>query len=186
MDGRNNILDPSRGYFSSLTYNWGAKVIGSEFDFTRIFTQQFAYLPLPGGLVSASGFRFERSAGDSGQAFLSTERLAFGGPTTIRGYERDEVDLLDLLSASGATTKVLLLNQEARFPIFADLRGVAFFDYGRFEVNFEGTSGSLTRMGTGAGLRYSTPVGVLRFDVGYPLRGEDRKVRYYFGLGQAF
>jgi outer membrane translocation and assembly module TamA len=29
-------------------------------------------------------------------------------------------------------------------------------------------------------------VGVLRFDVAFPLRGQERTTRYYFGLGQAF
>jgi outer membrane protein assembly factor BamA len=186
MDGRNQILDPTRGFFSSLTYNIGSKKLGSEFDFTRLFTQQFAYVPLPGRIVSASGLRYERSGGDEGQAFLTTERLGFGGATTIRGYDRGELELLDLLSTAGATTKVLLLNQEARFPIFGDLRGVAFFDYGRLQARLDTATGTLVRMGTGLGLRYSTPVGVLRLDVGYPLRGDDKKARFYFGLGQAF
>jgi translocation and assembly module TamA len=186
MDARNNILDPSRGFFSSITYNYGAKFLGSEFDFDRLFTQQFLYRPLPGRIVSASALRYERSSGDRGQGFLSTERLAFGGPTTIRGYDRDEVELLDLLSSLGATTKVLLLNQELRFPLLGDLRGVAFVDYGELRARFENFSGTTIRLGTGVGLRYSTAVGVLRFDVGFPLRGDEKKTQFYFGLGQAF
>ena len=186
MDARNNILDPSRGFFSSLTYNWGSELLGSEFAFNRLFTQQFLYRPLPWGLVSASAFRYERSSGDQGQAFVSTDRLSFGGPTTIRGYSRPEVELLDLLSATGATTHLILLNQELRFPILGDLRGVAFIDYGELRARLENLKGTEVRMGTGVGLRYSTPVGVLRFDVGFPLRGDEKKTQFYFGLGQAF
>ena len=186
MDARNNILDPSRGFFSSVTYNWGSELLGSEFGFHRLFTQQFLYRPLPGRLVSASGFRYERSSGDRGQAFVTTDRLSFGGPTTIRGYTRPEVELLDLLSAAGATTDMLLLNQELRFPILGDLRGVAFVDYGELRARLEGLEGTEVRLGTGLGLRYSTPVGVLRFDVGFPLKGDEKKTQFYFGLGQAF
>ena len=185
LDGRNNILDPRRGYFSSLSGDYGAKVLGSEFNFSRIFTQQFAYVPVPGSLVAASAVRFERASGE-GQSFLTTERLSFGGPTTVRGYERDRVELLDLFSAAGATTDVLVLNQELRFPIWGDLRGVAFIDFGQIAAEFADARGTDRRLGTGLGLRYSTPVGVLRVDLGFPLLGPDKKGKLYFGLGQAF
>ena len=46
--------------------------------------------------------------------------------------------------------------------------------------------GTDRRLGTGLGLRYSTPVGVLRVDLGFPLLGPDKKGKLYFGLGQAF
>jgi outer membrane translocation and assembly module TamA len=185
LDGRNSVLDPGRGYFSSLSYNYGAEFLGSQFDLRRLFAQQFVYLPAPRGIVSASGLRYERSSGD-GQAFLTTGRLGFGGATTVRGYDQDERDVLNLLSAFGASTRVLVLNQELRFPLLGDLRGVAFLDYGRALAVLDGESASETRLGTGLGLRYSTPVGVLRFDVGYALKDGDQKPRYYFGLGQAF
>jgi outer membrane translocation and assembly module TamA len=185
MDGRNNILDPRKGYFSSVSADYGAKALGSEFDFSRVFTQQYAYIPVPLGIVAASGVRFERATG-GGQSFLATERLSFGGPTTIRGYERDRVDLLDLFAAVGATTDVLILNQELRFPIWGDLRGVGFVDFGKLAAHFEDVRGTETRLGAGLGLRYSTPVGVLRVDLGFPLRGSDKKGKLYFGLGQAF
>ena len=185
LDGRSNILDPRKGYFSSLTLDQGVKALGSEFDVSRIFTQQFAYTPLPGSLVAASGLRFDRASG-GGQSFLTTERLSFGGPTTVRGYDRAGVNLLDLFGSVGATTDVLVLNQELRFPILGDLRGVAFVDFGQVTVEFEGARGKDSRLGTGIGLRYSTPVGVLRIDLGFPLRGQDKKGKIYFGLGQAY
>ena len=47
LDGRSNILDPRKGYFSSVSFEYGAEFLGSEFDFRRLFTQNFGYLPLP-------------------------------------------------------------------------------------------------------------------------------------------
>jgi outer membrane translocation and assembly module TamA len=40
----------------------------------------------------------------------------------------------------------------------------------------------------GAGLRWASPVGLLRADVGFPLdrEGEEKRYRLSFGLGQAF
>jgi translocation and assembly module TamA len=184
VDGRNGILDPTNGFFSSVSANYGAEFLGSEFDFTRTFLQQYLYLPLGRGFLSASGARYERGSGN--QAFLTTERLPLGGPTTVRGYDRENVDIIDLVALQGITTHVLVLNQELRFPIWSDLRGVAFLDYGQFWSGLEGARATFWRLGTGLGLRYSTPVGVLRFDVGYALKDGDRRPRYYVGLGQAF
>ena len=185
MDGRSNILDPRKGYFSSLSFEYGAEFLGSQFDFTRLFTQNFGYLPLPSGLLFATGVRYEWASGQ-GQAYLSTQRLGIGGATTVRGYENNSLELINLLSFFGATTHVLVLNEELRFPLWRDLRGVAFLDYGRLWAGLSEGSGTEYRLGAGGGLRYSTPVGVLRFDVAFPLRGQERTTRYYFGLGQAF
>jgi hypothetical protein len=185
LDGRSNILDPRKGYFSSVSLEYGDEFLGSEFPLKRLFTQNFGYLPLPARLLFATGVRYEWASGE-GQAYLSTQRLGIGGATTVRGYEADTLDLLDLLGFSGATTNVFVLNEELRFPIWSELRGVAFVDYGRLWTGLMGATGTEYRLGAGGGLRYSTPVGVLRFDVGFPLRGESKKARYYFGLGQAF
>jgi outer membrane protein assembly factor BamA len=185
LDGRSSILDPRHGYFSSLSLEYGAEFLGSEFPIRRLFTQQYGYLPLPAGLLFASGARYDWASGD-GQRYLATERLGLGGATTVRGYDRDTVNLLDLLGLTGATTQVLVLNEELRFPLWGDLRGVAFLDYGQARADLDRGPESEWRLGTGVGLRYSTPVGVLRFDVGFPLRGTDKSTKYYFGLGQAF
>ena len=44
------------------------------------------------------------------------------------------------------------------------------------------------RHSVGVGLRYDSPLGLLRFDVGFPLarRPDEHNYRFNFGLGQAF
>ena len=45
------------------------------------------------------------------------------------------------------------------------------------------------RAAIGLGLRGATPVGLVRFDVAYPLDrlpGEEQSVKFYFGLGNVF
>ena len=86
----------------------------------------------------------------------------------------------------GATTDVLLLNQELRFPILGDLRGVAFLDYGELRARLEDSRGPRSGWERGSGCATRPPVGVLRFDVGFPLRGDEKGTQFYFGLGQAF
>ena len=44
------------------------------------------------------------------------------------------------------------------------------------------------RHSVGAGIRYDSPVGLLRLDFGFPLnkRPTDRSFQWFFSLGQAF
>lgn len=182
LDGRDTIVDPQRGYFHSTSFEYGAPALGSEFSFNRLFVQQYAYLPGPGRTVLASAVRLERASG-ADQALLTSGRLAAGGATTVRGYAEDFGGAGLGGTATGIST-LLVLNQELRFPILGLLHGGVFFDHAS---RFAGEEGRvLARSGLGLGLRFSTSVGVLRLDFGYPLSGEPRKGRFYLALGQAF
>ena len=82
-----------------------------------------------------------------------------------------------------------MLNAEYRFPIFGSLGGALFVDAGKVwrdmgDINF----GDL-RYGVGTGVRYLTPVGPIRFDVGYKLdaqRPYEDRVAFFFSLGFPF
>jgi outer membrane protein assembly factor BamA len=113
-----------------------------------------------------------------------------GGAQTVRGYAEDSLsayDLYDVLPVGGS--KLLLLNQEVRFPLFSKwLQGAAFIDAGN---TFKpGTSIKLDQLAVGAGfgIRIMTPFAPLRLDVGYPInrRPEDNPRRFYFSVGQIF
>ena len=62
------------------------------------------------------------------------------------------------------------------FVVFADSGGVS------------SSSGSVYRVGVGAGMRYYTSIGPIRFDVAVPAqkRPNDDNFEIYIGLGQAF
>ena len=87
---------------------------------------------------------------------------------------------------------VVLLNGELRFPVWKDVGGVVFLDGGNvFRRVNEFDMGEL-RGSYGFGLRYKSPVGPIRIDLGFKL---DRRVvagvlepptAIHFSLGQAF
>ena len=66
-----------------------------------------------------------------------------------------------------------------QFSIFADGGGVN---------QSPNPFGGVFRVGTGAGVRYYTPIGPLRLDFAVPTsrRPNDDKFEVYIGLGQAF
>jgi outer membrane protein insertion porin family/translocation and assembly module TamA len=91
---------------------------------------------------------------------------------------------------------VIDFSSELRFPIEGNFSGVAFLDGGNvFSGKFDYHLHDL-RYDVGAGLRYNTPIGPVRVDVGRQLTpyrflivdGEPEKhhFRIHFSIGQAF
>ncbi|MGZ8831860.1 MAG: BamA/TamA family outer membrane protein, partial [Thermoanaerobaculia bacterium] len=64
---------------------------------------------------------------------------------------------------------LLILNAEYRFPVFGPVGAAVFTDIGNVYKTSAIRFGDL-RYGVGTGIRYLSPLGPLRFDVGYKLR----------------
>jgi outer membrane protein insertion porin family len=81
----------------------------------------------------------------------------------------------------------VILNQEMRYRHRSGLGAVVFYDGGNVFATVRDVSFDL-RHTVGAGLRWASPVGLLRLDVGFPLdrQGDEKSYRFFFGLGQAF
>jgi outer membrane protein assembly factor BamA len=82
---------------------------------------------------------------------------------------------------------MFVMNVEYRFPIFASVGGAVFVDAGNVFAADTIRFGDL-RYGVGGGVRYLSPVGPLRLDVGMPLsrRVYDRAFVYSVTLGFPF
>ena len=185
LDGRNDLIDTTRGYFSSASYEFGDEATGSDFPIRKLLAQQFVYVPVS-RIVLGSAARFERAQG-VGTAFFQEDRLLAGGANTVRGYPEDSLEP-QRVNLLGGATSLLVLNQEVRFPILGPVRGVLFGDGAIFVSDLEGVRTTTSHWSTGLGLRYVTPVGILRFDFGIPLdQGfKPSRGRFYFSLGQIF
>ncbi len=100
------------------------------------------------------------------------EYFLIGGANSLRGYSEK--------NHSFSGTKNLLFNFEYRSTFKNQFQAVTFFDYG------SAFNGSLAiknfNAGYGIGLRYITPVGPIRLDVG---KGKENIV-IHLGLGQMF
>jgi outer membrane translocation and assembly module TamA len=90
------------------------------------------------------------------------------------------------------------MNAEYRFPVAGPVGGALFVDAGNTFAKTNISLGDL-RYGVGTGVRYLSPVGPLRFDVGYKLRRQvigfdstsgrpifERPFAYFITLGYAF
>ena len=63
---------------------------------------------------------------------------------------------------------LLVFNGELRFPIYRWLKGVGFVDVGNVYPKVSDISFTDLQIGVGAGARFDTPFGLIRFDLGIP------------------
>ena len=122
-------------------------------------------------------------------------RYWLGGATSLRGWGRfDVAPLFDGLPIGGHT--MMESSAELRAPIWGNFSAVLFADAGNVWNNAWDFNLNDLRYDVGPGLRYLTPVGPLRLDLGYQLnripgllingKPEPRRFRVHFSIGQAF
>ncbi|SDQ92067.1 autotransporter assembly complex family protein [Pseudovibrio sp. Tun.PSC04-5.I4] len=187
-DTRNNKLNPIRGVEAKVFFEPAYDLRGDE----GIFFSQgsiSSYLPIVGtdrvvlaGRVSAGAI-----VAPSVQDVPASRRFFLGGGGTIRGYAYKNVGPRLNGEVIGGRS-FILFNGEIRTRITENIGVVGFIDAGAaFETQLPSFDNPFS-IGVGGGLRYFTPVGPLRLDIGVPLEPEQNDPPFviYVGLSQAF
>jgi outer membrane protein assembly factor BamA len=190
----NNYLDPTRGSIISVEALISSKYIGSSplQQFTRVVGDASGFVPLSRSITLAGHVRlgavFSPQVDLQGgrQSFVPPEqRFYAGGPNDVRGYDRNELGPVVYvvpadsvaddgtfsptaarISATGGN-RLAIANLEVRLPspVFSQrLRFAVFSDVGAL---WDGAGTARLRMTPGAGVRIASPLGPIRFDVGY-------------------
>jgi outer membrane protein assembly factor BamA len=204
-DTRDKPLDAHRGSFSTLNFGLTPTVFGSSANFAKLFGQYAYYKPMH-SLVFANSIRLGFATPFAG-SFVPTSQMFFsGGGTSLRGFPIDQagpqrlVPFCNVLKGESGCVNVtvpvggrqlFIFNSEARFPlgISKALGGVVFYDGGNVyrAINFNNFMNNYSNT-VGVGLRYATPLGPVRFDIGRnlnPVPGIN-PLQYYITIGQAF
>jgi outer membrane protein insertion porin family len=222
QDTRDDPVDPSRGSFLVLTGQLAARGIGSEVGFDKTFLQGFVYRQVPGSrrVVFAGGARlgfargFPREvvrrdamghpvSGIDGQPIVdvvedlpASERFFAGGDTTVRGFPLDQLGTAETIDQDGFPQgghALVIFNAEMRIPVWHGIGLAGFLDAGNVFARVSDLDLGEIRGSVGVGLRYKSPVGPIRFDLGFKL---DRRqfgtapreslTAFHVSLGQAF
>jgi outer membrane protein assembly complex protein YaeT len=197
-DTTGNILDAKSGYFANLHFEQAGRFLGGDFDYFEATGEMRFYQSIGSKVVVALRARAGSidAAGDIQQAVPFFKRYFLGGATTLRGWGRFEVAPLSEEGNPIGGHSFAVVSAEVRVPITRKLSGVLFADggnvwYDPWDVDFNDL-----RYDIGPGLRYLTPVGPIRLDVGFqlnPIEGlivngdlQKRPLRIHFSIGQAF
>ncbi len=192
-DRRDDPLATRQGTFTSVSFDQSALWLGSDVNNRKLLAQHYAFVPVR-GLVLASRVQAGKKFGPDD--LFSGDRFRAGGGTTVRGYSEEALGPRDASGLPSGGEALLVFNQEVRFPIYRWANGAGFVDAGNVMGTDEGFGFGSLKVGYGVGLRFNTPVGLLRVDFGIPaskvstvstrqtnsLRGG----RWYFGIGHIF
>lgn len=208
-DTRDDIVEPSRGAFLSVEGTVAARGLGGQVGFMKTYMQGYWFKRLPGlrQIVFASRASvgladgFERPPlptdpeGEAIEDLPASERFFAGGDTTIRGFALDTVGTPATISARGfprGGNAVLILNGELRVPVWGGVGAALFVDGGNVFERVTDFAAEELRGSLGFGLRYRSPIGPIRVDLGFKMdrrefggRREPRSV-LHFSIGQAF
>jgi len=197
-DTRNNVLDPSKGIIARGLVEFAGSVFGGDTDFVRYTFLTRYFIPLPLGTVFTVSGRYGlidlRNAGDD---LVISERFFLGGPDSLRGFEFRRVGPRVPTDDGGFViiggTQEILFQVDFIFPLVPKfgLKGVLFFDAGNVFSDNEDFSldPSDLRRDFGFGIKWVSPFGPLRLEVGFPigkrLLNED-KYEVQFTVGNLF
>lgn len=217
VDKRNNRIFATDGYyFSAATELAGGarvsddtvlKVLGGDFNFLESRLNLRYFKPLIGDddrLV----FRLNSTAGwiqsTDGSTVPYIHRFRAGGINSVRGYNwfslGPTIRVVDTEDPQHGDTELVvggtstwINNVELEAPIIrqAGILGVAFFDAGN-AFGDPGGGGFINpldlRFAVGAGVRWRSPIGPLRFEYGIPLNpdADMKKGVFDFSIGSFF
>jgi outer membrane protein assembly factor BamA len=187
FDRRDDPINARRGTFTSVAFDYAARRLGSDVSNRKLLMQQFVFVPV-GRVVLASRVLAGYAFGNDPLQFA--DRFRAGGATSVRGYSEDSLVPRDFGGFEDGGNRLVVLNQEARFPLYRWANGVVFADAGNIFERGEAASLSTLKLGYGVGLRFDTPLGLIRGDVGFPhsslTPGGSTKPKWYFGFGHIF
>lgn len=213
-DGRDDLIDPKAGTYLSANGQVAGRRIGSEVGFVKSYltTQLFQAIPRTRQVVFAGSVRVGLASGlprtvtsvDAGGNLVTetvrelpaSERFFAGGDTTVRGFALDQLGTTDTIGTGGfpiGGNALLIFNAEMRVPVRGGLGLVGFFDAGNVFKRTASIDLGQLRSSLGLGIRYKSPVGPIRIDVGFKTQRrelgsgvKEDPYAVHISLGQAF
>lgn len=200
IDKLDNPVNTTSGSFSALSMRMMIPETKGEF-IAKLLAEQSFFIPLYEKIIFASRVRFGHIFRRTFEKVLPVDRFYLGGPDSVRGYEPDALPPLgvSLRVVDGKIIKdytiqggssMLNINLELRFPLYQSFGAVLFQDFG--VLSQSGFAGFKSRWypGSGFGFRYKTPIGAIRFDIGWKwkrrIKEDTRTYAWYLTLGEAF
>ncbi len=187
-DKRDNIFNPGKGFFISGSIQHAAKILGSDYPFTRYSGQFDFYKRLMPHLTWATSLGVGL-VNEPGQELTLAEKFYASGRNTIRGFSSDELGPVDAITgqASGGAA-LFIFRQELRWQILPLISVAGFTDWGNVFARAADFTIFKLRKSAGIGVRFHLQPLLIRFDWGMKLdrRSGERHSLFYFGIGHIF
>lgn len=195
VDYLNDKLNPRKGVLTLATLK-GMFALGREQSyFVKLLLEQSVFLPMFNESTLAMRVRFGHIFTNNFNVIMPIERFYLGGANSLRSFEPDfapplgttKFDGKDIFVPQGGKT-MINASFEARLSLYKSFGVVLFQDLGILLKKNTNLGNSDLLTATGFGLRYMTPVGPLRFDIGWRPRRfvEDSNFAWFLTVGHTF
>jgi len=197
-DSRDRAFNASVGSDHSLTSIYAGGPLGGDIGFSKYLLKLGRYFPLfwgtTGFLHAETGFVRQNSGGK----LPDEERFHLGGMNSLRGFDWQDISPTRITEVDGVEyevtvggNKYIQFNAEYIFPIAEELglKGLIFYDTGNAFDNGYPLDLRELRQSAGYGIRWYSPVGPIRIEVGHildPQEGESGSGKVEFTMGSAF
>jgi outer membrane protein assembly factor BamA len=182
-------LDPKKGEILSLTVEQAGAIWGGTYRFFKITAEAKKYYEIGWETVLATRLKIGLADAIGGKdRYPLFERFYAGGEKSVRGYGRRRLGPLSESDDPLGGLSLLEGSLELRRPIWGDLGGAVFLDFGQVAQRpFDARVADLY-FSSGFGLSYNTPVGPVRLDIGFPFQRprNDRPWQIHFSIGAFF
>lgn len=204
-DHRDDPVEPRRGWYAALALEQGGGILGGTHDYSRANPELRVYMT-PRLAQNRTTFAGRVETGwmlPENGASPVVRRFYSGGPDSHRGYATRRLSPMVNQRGGGEVPiggdNLFEASLETRVWATDKLIGVAWIDAGAVENTRKTLDPNRMAIASGPGLRYITPIGPVRLDVGYRFkepvirtldvprdRVRDPKWTFHVGLGEAF
>ncbi|MDA9793354.1 outer membrane protein assembly factor BamA, partial [Bacteriovoracaceae bacterium] len=197
-DKRNNVFEPSNGHYVRAAIEYVG--IGGDLNWIKSELEGRFYRPVVGELVFRSRVRARQLLEVSNEYIPRHAKFSMGGARNMRGYSFEDIG--PKVTARNISTNLdqefntggmfsLIGTMELEHPLIkeAGLKWVLFVDAGNVYEKYMGQDDNYDlRLDYGFGFRWFSPIGVLRFEFGYPINPKDGEEgsQFHFDIGPMF
>ena len=185
------LADPTSGATFNIHLTPSYQYVAPTFSYL-IHTSTFSYYisTESNAFTVATRLGFGNIVGAGENTIPLPDRFFGASENSLRGYKTGTVSPLNHHKEPIGGRSIATLSFEGRFRFTSGFGWVLFYDVGNVFIDPMPRRNHLSFLqSVGTGIRYATPIGRLRVDIGIPLQRRhhiDPPFQIYFSIGQAF
>jgi len=174
-----DVLFTRSGYAFSARFSGAAEGVLSDTSYAQaLFSARAVWSPSENSRLLIRG-EYGATATDNFDLLPPSDRFFTGGAQTVRGYGFEELSPLDDSGNRVGGRYLGVASVEVDYVFYGNFGVAAFVDAG----NASDDPGIDPKIGAGIGLRYRTPIGMVRLDFAHPFDDPTSSFAFHISLG---
>lgn len=180
-------FDPASGWSIALNSKINSVTFPGKYPFLKYLIEVKKYHRAGSSIILASKIKAGSVQPVKGATIVPVEERFFaGGSRSVRGWARQQLGPADSGGVPIGGNSMLEFSFEPRIKIIGPLSLIVFMDGGNVWLGSNTFLLNDLRFASGAGIRFSTPIGPIGVDVARPVFDESNKWQFHLNIGHAF